>query len=176
MRQSSSDRRERRTLGHEGVHGREGRVFRVVRVRAVDEVLQEQQVPRAALHDREEPVAELELAAPVVRLLSRHKVRELGVLGEEQAIGVERVGKGGDKGGVEREVGEVREQDGREGRDVGVGERGGGGVEQGGERGVEGAVEVPDVDEVGEDGGDFCAVEQLIRGIERGENGGKKVL
>ena len=50
----------------------------VVDRRAANQILQQQQVPRTSLDDREQPVPKLKIAAPGICLLFCDKGREIG--------------------------------------------------------------------------------------------------
>ena len=49
-------------------------------------------------------------------------------------------------------------------------------IEECSERCVEGAVEVPDVNEVGEYGRELVSVQELLRSVQRRDDGSQKVL
>jgi hypothetical protein len=102
------------TLRDEGMHCGERGMLRVFGVRAADEVLKQEQVARAALHDREEPVPELEAPTALVRLLAGNICGECGLGGLELTEGRHRGRKRGHERVVEREVREVCEQERRE--------------------------------------------------------------
>jgi hypothetical protein len=90
--------------------GNEGGMLFVINRRAADQILQQQQVPRTPLDDREQPVPKLEITAPRIRLLLCNKSRKIG-FGRHQ-FHVRRQGgvKGSHEGAVKREVWEMREQ------------------------------------------------------------------
>lgn len=70
----------RLTLRHQGMRSSQVGVFRVLLVRAVNEVLEQEEVSRASLNDGQEPVSELELSAARIRFLGRHESREVSML------------------------------------------------------------------------------------------------
>ena len=70
---------EKLTLRDQRVHRSERGVLGVVRVGAVDHVLEQEQVPRAPLDDRQEPVPEPELSAAGIGFLLGDEVRESDV-------------------------------------------------------------------------------------------------
>jgi hypothetical protein len=89
--------------------------------RATNEVLQQQQIPRTPLHNRQQPIPQLQLATSRIRLLRPEKLSKRRMIiriwsmgtrrGDEVSQSRYRFGERCDKGGVEGEIGEVRKQD-----------------------------------------------------------------
>lgn len=90
--------------------GNERSMLGVIGRCAADQILQQQQIPRATLDDREQPVPKLKTAAPGICFLSCNKSREIGLGGYQLHIRRHGGVEGSHKGTVEREVREMREQ------------------------------------------------------------------